>query len=523
MIDLIESFYNLKADPFRLTSDYHFAYLHPGYRKALAYLKFAAYREEGFVMVTGKPGTGKTTLINKVLADFDPNEVLTAVLVTTQLEAHDLLHMVTSLFQIAVPDKSKSSLLLGIEQFLKNKRAEGRRVILIIDEAQGLRKDAVEELRLLSNLVADGRPLLQMFLVGQEELKDLVSSPELEQLRQRIVAAAHLDVLPEDVVFDYVRFRLSVAGWQGDPKIENAVVRRVAYYSGGVPRIINLIFSRLMLHGCIEERHTLDKSDMDAVIGELKEELLVSIKLNSMADEVFALEDEPEGLLQPFREPGSEAAPEPEPEPAHEPVHEPVPEAPDHSDEQVSETPAVDDQTVKTDEPAVDEPVPVYTLEAEDELIASLIVEPDSTPPAKPVVEVKQEQDDVLVIEPDGACHGETKAKGEELAPSLIAESKGARKPAAASRPRLRRPAAPVPETPPAEVEASSGKLALYIIGILIVVLAIVFLGSAVLQGRAGKAWISGMSKDAVMRVTPDAMHTQPEGLPAGRTGTILR
>lgn len=300
MIDLIESFYNLKADPFRLTPDYHFAYLHPSYKKALAYLQFAAYREEGFVMITGRPGTGKTTLINKVLSSFDPDEVLTAVLVTTQLEAHDLLHMVASLFQIAVPDRSKSSLLLGIEQFLKNKRAEGRRVILIIDEAQGLHKCAVEELRLLSNLVSDSKPLLQMFLVGQEELKDLVSSPDQEHLRQRIVAASHLDVLTEDVVFDYVRHRLGVAGWHGDPQIENAVVKRVAYYSGGIPRMINLIFSRLMLHGCIEERHTLDRSDMDAVISELKEELLVSVKLNSTDDEVFALEDEPAGFLQPL-------------------------------------------------------------------------------------------------------------------------------------------------------------------------------------------------------------------------------
>ncbi len=275
MIDLYESFYGLARDPFRLGADHTFAYAHKSYKAALTYLKFAAYREEGFVMITGKPGTGKTTLIAEILSELNPEKVITATLVTTQLESHDLLKMIAAAFDVDYVDANKSTLLLRIETFLRRNHEAQRRAILLVDEAQGLTLDAIEELRQLSNMVVDGNPMLQTFLIGQDELRTLVKSPQLDQLRQRIVASSHLEPLTESEVFGYVRHRLTLAGWNDDPQIANAVVKLVHHYSNGIPRKVNLIFGRLLLHGFTEEKHTLLREDMEAVVQELKKELLI--------------------------------------------------------------------------------------------------------------------------------------------------------------------------------------------------------------------------------------------------------
>jgi putative secretion ATPase (PEP-CTERM system associated) len=275
MVEFYKSFYNLERDPFRLNADHTFAYAHKSYKTALSYLQYAAYREEGFVMITGKPGTGKTTLISEILSELNPQKVITATLVTTQLDSHDLLHMVAAAFGLEHTHATKSTLLLRIEGFLRKNRQAGRRAILIVDEAQGLTLDAIEELRQLSNMVVDGTPMQQTFLIGQDELRGLVKSPQLDQLRQRIVASSHLEPLTEEEVFSYVRHRLLTAGWNDDPQIANAVVKLVHHYSNGIPRKINLIFGRLLLYGFIEDRHSLLREDMEAVIQELKQELLI--------------------------------------------------------------------------------------------------------------------------------------------------------------------------------------------------------------------------------------------------------
>ncbi|HHJ15652.1 MAG TPA: DUF2075 domain-containing protein, partial [Gammaproteobacteria bacterium] len=298
MVDFYESFYNLERDPFRLSADHTFVYAHKSYKTALSYLQFAAYREEGFVMITGKPGTGKTTLISEILSELNPRKVITATLVTTQLDSHDLLHMVASAFGLEHADASKSTLLLRIESFLRKNRQAGRRAILLVDEAQGLTLDAIEELRQLSNMVVDGTPILQTFLIGQDELRDLVKSPQLDQLRQRIVASSHLEPLTEDEVFAYVRHRLLMAGWNDDPQIANAVVKLVHHYSNGIPRKVNLIFGRLLLYGFTEDRHTLLREDMEAVIRELKKELLI-FDTDTAASDVYG-PDACTGFLEPY-------------------------------------------------------------------------------------------------------------------------------------------------------------------------------------------------------------------------------
>ncbi len=299
MINLHEKFYHLSADPFRLSSDYRFSFAHKSYTNAIGYLKFALHSEEGFIVITGRPGTGKTTLINEVVAQLDAREVEVATLVTTAYEAEDLLHMIASAFKLRPDSSKKSNILLEIENFLRKKHAEGKRVLLIVDEAQGLRRDAVEELRLLSNLQVDGKPLLQTFLIGQEEFRNIIELPEFEQLRQRVIASSHLEALSEDETSDYIVHRLEHAGWKGDPSITRGVVLLVHHFSGGVPRIINLICGRLLFHGCMEEKHALNAEDMKSVLNELSEELLVidSVSdLSEIADRLDAAEQE---LIQP--------------------------------------------------------------------------------------------------------------------------------------------------------------------------------------------------------------------------------
>ncbi len=289
MINLHQKFYNLSADPFRLSSDFNFSFAHASYANAIAYLKFALFSEEGFIVITGRPGTGKTTLINELMSQLDSRKFEVSTLVTTRYDSHDLLHIIGASFNLDMDNASKSSILLALEKFLKRKHADGKRVLLIVDEAQGLTKDAVEELRQLSNLTVNGQPLLQIFLIGQEEFRELIESPGLEQLRQRVVAASHLEPLNEADTIEYVTHRLKHAGWKGDPAISRGVVLMVHHYSGGIPRIINMICGRLLFHGYIEKKHELKLEDIKSVLDELSKELMViddTVPFNELAEKL---------------------------------------------------------------------------------------------------------------------------------------------------------------------------------------------------------------------------------------------
>lgn len=305
MINLHEKFYNLTADPFRLSSDYRFSFAHESFTNAISYLKFAIYSEEGFIVITGRPGTGKTTLINQVISELDPGKYQIAHLVTTQYESHDLLNMIAASFDLDMGEASKSSILLALEKFLRRKQAEGKRVLLIVDEAQGLKKDSVEELRQLSNLNIDGKPLLQIFLVGQEEFRDIIESADMEQLRQRVVASSHMVPLTEAETVDYVTHRLKHAGWKGNPAITRGAVVMVHHFSGGIPRIINMICGRLLFHGYVEKKHELDIEDIKSVLDELSGELLVFNDQASFAELLDKMEVAGNEYLSPDVEEGS--------------------------------------------------------------------------------------------------------------------------------------------------------------------------------------------------------------------------
>lgn len=266
---MYEKFYGLGADPFRLSPDHRFSFSHPTYAKARAYIQYALHRAEGFVMVTGKPGTGKTTLVNEVLNGLPRAGLVVATLVSTQLEADDLLRMAAYSFGLPADAPQKALVLQRVMDFLFRQHREGRRALLMIDEAQDLSDSALEELRLLTNLQHAGQPLLQIVLLGQESLRELVRKPNMEQVQQRLVAACDLEPLGPLDSLAYVAHRLAIAGWRGDPKFEREIWPLVYEFSKGVPRRINLVCSRLLLHGCVEQRHTLTAEDAESVVAEM--------------------------------------------------------------------------------------------------------------------------------------------------------------------------------------------------------------------------------------------------------------
>ncbi len=273
---MYEVFYDFKAEPFRLSPDYRFCFNHSGYARARAYMSYAFMRAEGFVMITGRPGTGKTTLIGELIDGLAADEVATANLVCTQLQADDLLKTVAFSFGVNAGGADKAELLQHLSLRLHRWHRDGKRALLIVDEAQDLSVSAIEELRLLTNIQVDGQPLLQIFLLGQPELRDLVLSPEMEQVHQRIVAACHLEGLGPEEVEAYVLHRLGAVGWHGDPAIARAVFPLLHKFSEGVPRRINLICSRLLLHSAVEQRHQIGLEDLRVVISELQGENLAA-------------------------------------------------------------------------------------------------------------------------------------------------------------------------------------------------------------------------------------------------------
>lgn len=281
---MYDKFYNLKAEPFRLSPDHRFCFNHRSYSKAKAYMQYAFQRAEGFVMITGKPGTGKTTLVSDLVDSLPNDQVNIAMLVCTQLEADDLLRMVADAYGVSSNTERKSDILQQLTKVFTDGYKMGRRALLIIDEAQDLSTSALEELRLLTNLQLNRQPLLQIFLLGQEELRDMVQQPNMEQVHQRLVAACHLEPLKLEEAKAFIKHRLYQVGWKNDPAISEAIYPVIHRISHGIPRRINMICSRLFLHGCVEELHQLSINDAKTVLMEIQQEQLTSKNMPSDID-----------------------------------------------------------------------------------------------------------------------------------------------------------------------------------------------------------------------------------------------
>src|SRR5437763_4977431 len=266
-------FYGLDKLPFQLTPDPYFFYESAEHRKAMAHLTYGLHNGEGFIVITGEIGTGKTTLVDSLLSQIDPTRFVAAKIVTSQLGGDDLLRMVSSAFGLEHTGASKASVLNHLQQFIVHQFGAGRRPLLIIDEAQNLSTDALEELRMLSNIVVGTAPALQSFLLGQPQLRQILGSPSLEQLRQRIAAAYHLGPLSAADTRAYIEHRLRRAGWTDDPEISNDSFAAIYAHTGGIPRRINNLCSRVLLLGMLEDTHRISASLVEEVAADFHTEL----------------------------------------------------------------------------------------------------------------------------------------------------------------------------------------------------------------------------------------------------------
>ena len=270
---MYEKFYNLKARPFRLSPDPRFLFRSKVHTKALAYLSYGLQTGEGFIVITGGVGTGKTTLSRLILSRVNKSKVIAVELVTSQLESDDLLRLVAGTLGLAHQDLPKSTLLRNIETFLMARAREGKRVLLLVDEVQNLSPGALEELRMLSNFQVGEKALLQSFLLGQDEFRPILQSSGMEQFRQRIIASFHLEPLKKDEVQEYIFHRLRLCGWKGNPQFENDVFALIHDHTSGIPRRINKLCDRVLLYGCVEESHNIGVDDVKAVIEEESKEI----------------------------------------------------------------------------------------------------------------------------------------------------------------------------------------------------------------------------------------------------------
>ena len=270
---MYEDYYHFSAKPFQLNPDPRFFYGSKGHKRAMAYLDYGLSLGEGFIVITGEVGAGKTTLVRNLFRQLESHNLIAAQLVSTQLDAEDTLRSVAASFGLEHEGLAKSSLLKNLEDFLNAATRQGKRALLVVDEAQNLTSRAVEELRMLSNFQNNERSLIQTFLLGQPEFRGILQSPDMQQLRQRVVASYHLGPLDADETRGYIEHRLRTVGWQGTPGFDEAAFSALHRFTGGIPRRLNTTCDRLLLFGFLEEKNHFGEAEVNEVINDLKSEV----------------------------------------------------------------------------------------------------------------------------------------------------------------------------------------------------------------------------------------------------------
>jgi general secretion pathway protein A len=260
--------YGLLRAPFEMTPDPAFLYLGESHQEALATLVYGVRARKGFVMLTGEVGTGKTTLLHALLSQLDPNTVA-AFVFNPRVEALDFFRLLFEEYGITTPCSSKGEYLIALNKFLIERLEKNHPTLLIVDEAQNLSADMLEEIRLLSNLETPTSKLIQIMLVGQPELEDKLARNELRQLRQRIVLRFRLRPFEADETEHYVQERLRLAGYTGKGLFKRGAVDRVHAVSGGVPRLINVVCDGALLLGYGRRQNMIEASAIDEVARDL--------------------------------------------------------------------------------------------------------------------------------------------------------------------------------------------------------------------------------------------------------------
>ncbi len=269
---MYEAYYGLKDRPFQLTPNPQWFFASKLHKRALAYLQYGLSQGEGFIVITGDVGTGKTTIANQLLAKLDVHQIVARQIVTSKLNPDDLLRMICSVFQLTIKDHNKASYLEAISTYLHLLAQQKKRALLLVDEAQNLPLESIEELRMLSNFQLAGKPLLQSFLLGQNELNAIIQSPDMEQFRQRIIASSNLSALNVEDCQAYIEYRIQAAGGAAG-LLQPACFALIHQFSSGIPRKINNLMDRVLLYGFLEEVKTFTPEHIRQVIEEISGEV----------------------------------------------------------------------------------------------------------------------------------------------------------------------------------------------------------------------------------------------------------
>ncbi|MEO8746947.1 MAG: AAA family ATPase, partial [Rhodanobacter sp.] len=271
---MYQAYYNFQGKPFQLTPDPVMLFPSKGHQRAMSYLLYGLEKGEGFVMITGAVGTGKTLLIQKLFEELAHRDIAMASIASANLDGEDILPAVASAFELPYEGRSKEALLQDVKQHLIVLRDRHSHALLVVDEAQTLTSAALEMLRILSNFEVRGHALLQIFLIGQAELQRTIVSNHMEQLRQRIVASHKFEPMGVEECGEYILHRLRAVGWNNDPAMAPGIFAGVYMASRGIPRKVNLIMDRLLLHGYLEEQHQLNQAALTVVLDEIREEMV---------------------------------------------------------------------------------------------------------------------------------------------------------------------------------------------------------------------------------------------------------
>src|ERR1041385_3389114 len=263
------NFYGLKEAPFTISPNPRFLYLSAKHREALNHLLYGIRERKGFVQLTGEVGAGKTTLCRAILEELE-GKFATALILNPVMSAEELVKAIAVEYGLPCNGLDRLDTLAVINQFLLQQVERGKDTVLIIDEAQDLTDELLEQVRLLSNLETDNRKLLQIVLLGQPELRERLNNPRLRQLRQRITVRYHLPPLSRFEVNQYIQHRLEVAGAKGAPYFTQPALWRVYRYSQGIPRLLNAICDKALLAGFVSQREKIDFQMVGRAVRELE-------------------------------------------------------------------------------------------------------------------------------------------------------------------------------------------------------------------------------------------------------------
>jgi type II secretory pathway predicted ATPase ExeA len=249
---MYQRFFNLRESPFNVNPDPRYLFMTRQIQEALAGLTYGIQNRKGFILLTGEVGTGKTTLVNRLLDWLRGQRVATAFIFNSQLQVSHLFDFMMADFEIPYDSREKSQVLLRLNQWLLERYRAGETAVLIVDEAQNLSGELLEEIRLLTNLETTTEKLLQIVLAGQPELEEKLKSPQLRQLRQRITLRCRTSALSLEETYGYIAERLRIAGANGEPIFSKEAIQTVHLYSRGIPRVVNLLCEHAMINAYVD-------------------------------------------------------------------------------------------------------------------------------------------------------------------------------------------------------------------------------------------------------------------------------